>query len=84
MKNSIFTLLLSLFTIGLQAQNHHKRFESIDIQHYSFEIHLNDSTNIIEGKTTVSLNLLKPVQQITLDLKKQLFILNMPVFLPMV
>ncbi len=68
MKQIITTLLPFLLVFTLQAQNHHSRFESIDIQHYSFEIHLNDSTNRIEGKTTVSLNFLKPVQQITLDL----------------
>ena len=67
-KNTIFTLLFVVLTIVSTAQNHHSCFESIDIQHYSFEIHLNDSTNRIEGKTIVSVNFLKPVQQFALDL----------------
>ncbi len=67
-KNIIYAIVLTLFAITSAAQNHHNRFESIDIQHYSFEIHLNDSTNRIEGTATVSVNFIKPVKQITLDL----------------
>ncbi|MCK5730415.1 MAG: M1 family metallopeptidase [Draconibacterium sp.] len=67
-KNIISTLLFVLLFITSSAQNHHSRFESIDIQHYTFEIHLNDTTNRIEGKTTISLNLLKSVRQVNLDL----------------
>ncbi|MEN8116114.1 MAG: M1 family metallopeptidase [Bacteroidota bacterium] len=60
-------LLVLLVTLSF-AQNHHTRFESIDVQHYKFEIHLNDSTNKIEGKTTVDIKLLKAVKSFTLDL----------------
>ena len=64
---SLFVLLLIHFT-SLFAQNHHSRFESIDIQHYIFEIHLNDSTDRIEGKTTIQVKFLKSLDKITLDL----------------
>ena len=67
-KQVVSSILLFIFAFTATAQNHHFRFESIDIQHYSFEIHLNDTTNIIEGKTTVYLDFLKPVQQLNLDL----------------
>ena len=63
-----FIFFITLCLTQLSAQNHYSRFESIDIQHYIFEIHLNDSTNTIEGKTTVSLKFLKPEKKITLDL----------------
>jgi aminopeptidase N len=50
------------------AQNHYERFSTLDVQHYSFEIHLNDTTDRIEGKTTILINLLQPVKKIPLDL----------------
>jgi len=50
------------------AQNHQSRFEKIDIQHYKFEIHLNDTTNQIEGIATISIKFLKAGSDITLDL----------------
>jgi len=58
--------LISCFT--LKGQNHHERFEHIDIQHYIFEVHLNDTTNCIKGRTTIELKLLKPSDKIVLDL----------------
>ncbi|NOR74705.1 MAG: M1 family peptidase [Draconibacterium sp.] len=68
MKHILKILILFLLAYSVQAQNHHSRFENIDIQHYSFEIHLNDTTNRIEGKTSVSINFIKPVQHFFLDL----------------
>lgn len=50
------------------AQNHHSRFESMDVQHYKFEIHLNDTTNRIEGIAQVSIKFLKTIEDFTLDL----------------
>jgi len=38
------------------------------VQHYKFEIHLNDTTNRIEGITTVSVKFLKPAENIVFDL----------------
>ena len=67
-KQLVFSLLFLLCILHLLAQNHYSRFESIDVQHYIFEIHINDSTDTIEGKTTISLKFLKPANKITLDL----------------
>ncbi|NQU53118.1 MAG: M1 family metallopeptidase [Bacteroidetes bacterium] len=65
----LLLLFVCLFNLTLLfSQNHHSRFESIDIQDYIFEIHLNDSTNKIEGKTTVQIKFLKSLDKITLDL----------------
>jgi aminopeptidase N len=64
---SIISIFLFCLT-QLFAQNHYTRFESIDVQNYIFEIHLNDSTNVIEGKATVRVKFLKPAQKVTLDL----------------
>lgn len=59
-------LLFNIFTVN--AQNHYERFSTLDAQHYAFEIHLNDTTNRIEGKTVATINLLKPTNRVVLDL----------------
>ncbi len=64
-------LILSILIFGcfpLFAQTHHNRLESIDVMQYGFEIHLNDSTNVIEGRASVIFNVLKLIESITLDL----------------
>ncbi|MBN2635477.1 MAG: M1 family metallopeptidase [Prolixibacteraceae bacterium] len=63
-----FVIFFILFVQLLNAQNHFGRFESIDVQHYIFEIHLNDSTNQIEGKTNILLKFLKTADSVQLDL----------------
>jgi len=63
--------ILTLFLIGcftLKGQNHHERFEHIDIQHYVFEVHLNDTTNWIQGKATIKVKFLKTAKNVVLDL----------------
>ncbi|MDB4582569.1 M1 family metallopeptidase [Draconibacterium sp.] len=67
-KYILIIVLHFLFCASLYAQNHYTRFESIDIQHYSFEIHLNDTNNRIEGKTTVKVKFLRPSENIVFDL----------------
>ncbi|KJF42235.1 M1 family metallopeptidase [Draconibacterium sediminis] len=62
-------LLLFLCSVVLSsAQKHQLRFEKIDVQHYKFEIHLNDTTNQIEGIATISIKFLQTSNDITLDL----------------
>ena len=62
-------LLLFLSSVVLSsAQNHQSRFEKIDVQHYKFEIHLNDTTNQIEGVTTITIKFLQAANDVTFDL----------------
>lgn len=68
MKQFSILFFFILYIVHLSAQNNYTRFESIDVQSYIFEIHLNDSTNRIEGKTNIKIKFLKPSQKITLDL----------------
>lgn len=67
MKHISILFFLILCLSNLSAQNHYNRFESIDIQNYIFEIHLNDSTNRIEGRARIKIKFLKPTQKIQLD-----------------
>ncbi len=65
----ISCLFLFVFYLAVSfAQTHQQRFESIDVQHYSFEIHLNDANDKIEGKTSLQIKFLKPCDQVVLDL----------------
>ncbi len=66
--HAFFSATLLFIASAVQAQNHQKRFENIDIRHYVFEIHLNDSTDRIEAAATISVNFIHPVQQIVFDL----------------
>ena len=68
MKYFLIISFIVLSFIQLSAQNHYDRFESIDIQNYIFEIHLNDTTNRIEGKTNIKIRFLKQSQKLILDL----------------
>ncbi|WP_303922761.1 M1 family metallopeptidase [Draconibacterium sediminis] len=68
-RTKIFFLLLFLSSVVLSsAQKHQLRFEKIDVQHYKFEIHLNDTTNQIEGIATILIKFLQTSNDITLDL----------------
>ena len=51
MRYCIRNVILSLFAII--ANSAYSQNKSIDVQHYSFEISLNDSNNIIEGKASI-------------------------------
>ena len=67
MKHLSLTFILTFVFAGTFAQNNYTRFREIDIQHYIFEIQLNDTTNQIEGKATIDAKLLQPTQKVTLD-----------------
>lgn len=67
-------LLILIFIIGVSnvyAQNHHKRFESIDVLHYNFDLYLNDETDQIEGSAGIQIKFLKPASNCILDLVSQ-------------
>jgi len=57
-----------LVILPAQSQDHHERFNAIDVLAYSFEIDLNDSTDVIRGKADIEIKFLKQVEQFQLDL----------------
>jgi len=63
----LIILSLSLF-LPLASQDHHQRFESIDVLKYRFEIDLNDSTNMIHGRTDMDILFKKELDQFQIDL----------------
>ena len=46
---AILAILLGGVSMPSFAQDHQARFESIDVLHYSFEINLSDSSDVIRG-----------------------------------
>ncbi|HEY9116554.1 MAG TPA: M1 family aminopeptidase [Roseivirga sp.] len=64
----LLILSLSLLITSLSAQRHYERLEAIDIQHYKFEIQLNDENNIINGIANVTVKFLKDQSGFDLDL----------------
>ncbi len=66
-RQKLLLLFLIFGTFLSKAQNHSERFATLDALLYAFEIHLNDTTNRIEGKTIATIRLLKPTKNIVLD-----------------
>lgn len=60
-------LVFSVFFAAnwLQAQMPNN---GLDVQHYTFQIALNDSNNIIHGKANIKTTFLKPVKKVVFDL----------------
>ena len=65
-----YTLILFLlaFQSAITAQNYLQRFNEIDVKHYNLAIEVNDSTNSIQAKMTVSLSFKQLVNEFHLDL----------------
>jgi len=61
-------ILLARFLAPASCQNHHLRYEAIDVLSYHFEIDLNDSTDVVRGTADIEIDFLKDVDQLELDL----------------
>ena len=58
-------LLFSSFKTLAQAPG-----QTIDVQHYSFNLWLTDESDNIKGKADISVKAIKPSKQVTFDLEK--------------
>ncbi|WP_217495842.1 gluzincin family metallopeptidase [Mangrovivirga cuniculi] len=70
MKNkfSIFSSLILLIGNFSFGQDIYDKNENVDIQHYVFNLELNDSTNAIAGEAFVTVNFKEETDQFSLDL----------------
>ncbi|NOR34689.1 MAG: hypothetical protein GQ579_08425, partial [Bacteroidales bacterium] len=64
----LINLILAFVILPSKGQNHHERYEAIDVLSYRFEIDLNDSTNMIRGSADIQIAFRKDVDQFQLDL----------------
>ncbi len=65
--NKIFALLIFISTIAL-ATDPYPRNTSIDIKHYTFQLEVNDSTDVITGKASILVLFKKSITEFELDL----------------
>lgn len=69
LKRSFLFLFLVLFSShALQAQEHYERLSKIDIQHYRFQLELNDQNNEVKGKAVIKVRFKDDVRSFHLDL----------------
>ncbi len=71
MRNSFLVLLILLTSNSLLSQKHHDRLAKIDVQHYRFELQLNDQNDQINGIATVTIKFNKDITDFSLDLISQ-------------
>jgi len=63
-----YILLLLLFSFNLISKDPYPKNPNIDILNYSFELHLNDSNDVIYGQANIKLKIKSGEKQIRLDL----------------
>jgi len=69
MRKILLQIIILVFLIWpLKSQNHHDRFNIIDVLSYRFELELNDSTDLIHGAAEIDISFRKDVDQFQLDL----------------
>lgn len=64
-------VLMTCMAFFANAQKHYDRLASLDIQHYRFELSINDESNEINGIAHVSIKFLQDLQTFSLDLIKK-------------
>lgn len=69
LKTCTLFLVVICGILTASAQKHLARYNQIDVQHYRFELFLNDTTDSIEGIATIDLNFKKDdIEKFDLDL----------------
>src|SRR6476661_1552583 len=61
-------LVLIMISLAITCNTLYAQNRSIDVQHYRFEIYLNDSNNILRGKATIKFRTKKAGSMVSLDL----------------
>ena len=67
----IYFFLFSLLTYTILAKDPYPKNPNIDILNYKFEIHLNDTSDIIYGSADIALNIKDSEDRVRLDLISQ-------------
>jgi aminopeptidase N len=62
------TVVAFLFSFALHAKDPYSKNENIDIKQYRFQLELNDSTDQIKGRATITILFKKPILEFELDL----------------
>ena len=67
-KKPLLLIFLFFFTLNLFSKDPYPKNPNIDILNYSFELHLNDSTDIIYGTANIKLSIKPNEDNVRLDL----------------
>ena len=67
-KKPLILIFFLLFTLNLFSKDPYPKNPNIDILNYSFELHLNDSTDIIYGTANIKLSIKPNEDNVRLDL----------------
>ena len=66
----LFSISLSwMASPFVMGQNHHYRYSAIDVKSYSFEIDLNDTSDVIRVDASMKISFKKSLNYFILDLK---------------
>jgi aminopeptidase N len=68
MKYLLYCSLLLLYLLPAVASDGYHRYYNIDILHYGFALNINDTTDIVEGRTTIDLKICSETDSVVLDL----------------
>ncbi len=69
MKSHLLVILLAVAGLSVSASDGYKRNPFVDIINYSFSLSLSDSSNMISGETTISMNFTGGTGEMSFDLK---------------
>ena len=61
-------LVFLITSISVQATDPYPKNDAIDVKHYTFQLEVNDSTNVISGQATIVISFNKEVADFELDL----------------
>lgn len=62
------TIIATVFLTIASAKDPYPRNEALDVQHYTFRLELNDSTNVIAGEAHITILFKKAISSFALDL----------------
>jgi aminopeptidase N len=65
------SILLTFVSVSLMASDPYPKNDAIDVTHYVFQLEVNDSTDIINGRAFVTILFKKPIREFELDLKNK-------------
>ena len=68
LKSSLCLIILVHGALATSGQDHHERYKALDVVTYRFEIGLNDSCDVIHGKTDIEIAFREELEAFYLDL----------------
>lgn len=68
LRAALILMVSVLLVLPAESQDHHQRYQAIDVLFYHFEIDLNDSSDVIRGNAHIEIAFKEDVDRFQLDL----------------